>query len=104
AEDGIRDLTVTGVQTCALPISLEALRVGLVAFALHWHSLTAVFAALIVADALAGSANFLAARRFFDRATGRSLVQPAGLASKDRSEERRVGKECRWRGWGNQYK
>src|SRR5256886_6533704 len=24
AEDGIRDLTVTGVQTCALPISLEA--------------------------------------------------------------------------------
>src|SRR3989475_6669755 len=25
AEDGIRDLTVTGVQTCALPISLEQL-------------------------------------------------------------------------------
>src|SRR2546430_12189347 len=25
AEDGIRDLTVTGVQTCALPISLAAL-------------------------------------------------------------------------------
>src|SRR2546430_10930087 len=24
AEDGIRDLTVTGVQTCALPISLHA--------------------------------------------------------------------------------
>src|SRR2546430_5417002 len=24
AEDGIRDLTVTGVQTCALPISLES--------------------------------------------------------------------------------
>src|SRR5256886_4795363 len=26
AEDGIRDLTVTGVQTCALPISIEAVR------------------------------------------------------------------------------
>src|SRR2546430_1792432 len=26
AEDGIRDLTVTGVQTCALPISLDAIR------------------------------------------------------------------------------
>src|SRR5207245_6478609 len=25
AEDGIRDATVTGVQTCALPISLEAM-------------------------------------------------------------------------------
>src|SRR2546427_6779339 len=24
AEDGIRDLTVTGVQTCALPISMDA--------------------------------------------------------------------------------
>src|SRR2546427_4632304 len=24
AEDGIRDLTVTGVQTCALPISVES--------------------------------------------------------------------------------
>src|SRR2546430_9812333 len=32
AEDGIRDLTVTGVQTCALPISLprSALRVSTV--------------------------------------------------------------------------
>src|SRR6266478_7214367 len=28
AEDGIRDLTVTGVQTCALPISLAVQRVG----------------------------------------------------------------------------
>src|SRR6266853_4337243 len=28
AEDGIRDLTVTGVQTCALPISRRALDAG----------------------------------------------------------------------------
>src|SRR3989475_13315564 len=28
AEDGIRDLTVTGVQTCALPISWFAARLG----------------------------------------------------------------------------
>src|SRR5256886_11256903 len=28
AEDGIRDLTVTGVQTCALPISVGALNPG----------------------------------------------------------------------------
>src|SRR5205085_8983560 len=32
AEDGIRDLTVTGVQTCALPI-YRGSRVGAVAFA-----------------------------------------------------------------------
>src|SRR5205085_6815205 len=29
AEDGIRDLTVTGVQTCALPISHRAIHQGL---------------------------------------------------------------------------
>src|SRR2546430_5451957 len=29
AEDGIRDLTVTGVQTCALPISVAVTGVGL---------------------------------------------------------------------------
>src|SRR2546430_10474892 len=28
AEDGIRDLTVTGVQTCALPISVEMMESG----------------------------------------------------------------------------
>src|SRR3712207_9105278 len=28
AEDGIRDIGVTGVQTCALPISIEATTVG----------------------------------------------------------------------------
>src|SRR2546430_3300281 len=33
AEDGIRDLTVTGVQTCALPISAGTLRIRA-----EWHS------------------------------------------------------------------
>src|SRR2546430_9355358 len=32
AEDGIRDLTVTGVQTCALPISIGALRYFMLKF------------------------------------------------------------------------
>src|SRR2546427_7689227 len=31
AEDGIRDLTVTGVQTCALPISLSPIQRGVAA-------------------------------------------------------------------------
>src|SRR6266568_7345975 len=30
AEDGIRDGTVTGVQTCALPISLEEMQIDVV--------------------------------------------------------------------------
>src|SRR6267143_2583524 len=33
AEDGIRDVTVTGVQTCALPISIDLAREG----ALRWQ-------------------------------------------------------------------
>src|SRR2546430_17355710 len=36
AEDGIRDLTVTGVQTCALPILLADLRRSRVAMAGVW--------------------------------------------------------------------
>src|SRR5207302_4366595 len=71
AEDGIRDFHVTGVQTCALPISLPALgddadRIGNAA-----HD----------ADAL-----------------GHAL-DPRGRQRQARSEERRVGKECRGGGW-----
>src|SRR5947209_17887055 len=68
AEDGIRDIGVTGVQTCALPIR---------AFAPH------------------GRAAVRGARR---------RGQPSGNASgPPRSEERRVGKECR-SGWGEEDK
>src|SRR5688572_32251073 len=72
AEDGIRDLTVTGVQTCALPISLQ---------------------------------------RDGERGTARARIELAGAREEhavlrhridderkaERSEERRVGKECRSR-------
>src|SRR2546421_4201537 len=70
AEDGIRDLIVTGVQTCALPI---------------WFSRSS------------------ASRRAGDQLTtpsssARSLAYSTGFPeSVDRSEERRVGKECRSR-------
>src|SRR6267378_4843304 len=61
AEDGIRDLYVTGVQTCALPIALP------------------------------GELRVL-------KAAERSLNgQRRGLRAVMRSEERRVGKECRSR-------
>src|SRR2546427_1540952 len=61
AEDGIRDLTVTGVQTCALPISLpKFIRVNSCPFVV----------------------------RFTPQKTS---------VSRARSEERRVGKECRSR-------
>src|SRR5207248_8664661 len=69
AEDGIRDRTVTGVQTCALPILL-------------------------------GVAGRLGQRR---QAAPADEPVAALLAkarpAEPRSEERRVGKECRSRWW-----
>src|SRR6266496_6030599 len=62
AEDGIRDLYVTGVQTCALPISRRSADPD--------------------AEGRAGPADH----------AGREHSPAAG-----RSEERRVGKECRSR-------
>src|SRR5438270_4075719 len=58
AEDGIRDLTVTGVQTCALPISRSSRR---------------------------------------DAHRIRPRCPRSRLRDAERSEERRVGKECRSR-------
>src|SRR2546430_12111688 len=86
AEDGIRDLTVTGVQTCALPIST-----GL-------SSSASGFAALTVAGAKAAGLKLsekelsILARQGSGSAC-RSI--PDGFV--ERSEERRVGKECRSR-------
>src|SRR5690349_23617408 len=67
AEDGIRDLYVTGVQTCALPIYLRF-------------------------DRSPAWAN----RRWCGRTCTRRTMHRLLV----RSEERRVGKECRCRGWG----
>src|SRR5205085_5551569 len=69
AEDGIRDLTVTGVQTCALPILRPR------------H----------------GNAGAHRKARSPARRVG---LQPAAQQCRAvRSEERRVGKECRCRWW-----
>src|SRR5687767_16015996 len=76
AEDGIRDKLVTGVQTCALPI---------------WNDLGDLLADLqalaraVLVDAHEGEAGRLHRRM--------------DLEDVGRSEERRVGKECRSRGW-----
>src|SRR2546430_9598230 len=80
AEDGIRDLTVTGVQTCALPISGKSWA--------FYHDML---------------------RQLWDEAR-HSLLGEVALEAKgvnwtrlpvnvtfSRSEERRVGKECRSR-------
>src|SRR5688500_20031850 len=80
AEDGIRDYKVTGVQTCALPICVSARTTPTPSDAAGGPtaSLPAAAAASLLAAAAAGH-------------------QPVQQRAWGRSEERRVGKECRWR-------
>src|SRR2546427_6181600 len=84
AEDGIRDLTVTGVQTCALPICLRLLSRGIE----RLRALTDY--------TQYGGSPILGFERLFIKCHGRSTAHAIGNAVK-RSEERRVGKECRSR-------
>src|SRR5256886_8893964 len=87
AEDGIRDLTVTGVQTCALPI-------------LHFVVVTMLAMLLAMKGGWFGDNEVYQGTLFFtvyvffqvwNQINSRSLVPEM------RSEERRVGKECRSR-------
>src|SRR5438876_6701204 len=72
AEDGIRDGRVTGVQTCALPICED------------FRSLEQLQEAEVFAQVV------------HDEAEQEAVVEREQLV---RSEERRVGKECRSRWW-----
>src|SRR3712207_7567282 len=85
AEDGIRDIGVTGVQTCALPISAELEERGL---------------GRVRRGIDQGADHALLDR--LARAAAELLPVPgedggAELRHFPRSEERRVGKECRFR-------
>src|SRR5688572_32551595 len=72
AEDGIRDLTVTGVQTCALPILRDTGTSGL------------------RADSVRSVDSCKPARFVY-------VCKRRHIRAAERSEERRVGKECRSR-------
>src|SRR5437868_4648764 len=103
AEDGIRDRNVTGVQTCALPIcrdlKVEAIEdyPRLETYRPRQH----------------GAGNHIDTQRpagsvqeqvFNTLAHCKARVVPIDLQPKrGRSEERRVGKECRC-GWGPKQK
>src|SRR2546422_6238586 len=82
AEDGIRDVAVTGVQTCALPIFGPVLPV------VGYRSLAEAV------DFVNDRPRPLALYLFSDRPDSQAAVLE-GTTS--RSEERRVGKECRSR-------
>src|SRR5256886_5347061 len=90
AEGGIRDLTVTGVQTCALPISLSRLAPA---------PNNAARSRPSGKKPRRAASQVLPIDRRRARTTGkgsRQLEPPVG-GNQSRSEERRVGKECRSR-------
>src|SRR5690606_41065601 len=95
AEDGIRDFHVTGVQTCALPILLEELellgREVELAAAAERHVLQAIQLEVAIHQPLRASRSTPPQQRAHPR---EQLVELEGLGQV-RSEERRVGKECR---------
>src|SRR5207245_3568617 len=95
AEDGIRDATVTGVQTCALPISFN-----------EDSDKDDLEIVGVIGDAKYDSAKEKADRTVYqpilqvqDQQTYNNVLElrTAGDPSSFRSEERRVGRECRAR-------
>src|SRR3712207_7021076 len=85
SEDGIRDIGVTGVQTCALPIFKNSALVAVSTGLLQTMNRDEVEA--VLGHEVAHIANG-------DMVT-LTLIQ--GVVNTFRSEERRVGKECRSR-------
>src|SRR5207248_5326337 len=90
AEDGIRDRTVTGVQTCALPISAHVLPPGAPVDRLDREQ--------TVTKRIARQHLGLYPPHGADEHRLDSLPRVLqGLGQRERSEERRVGKEWRSR-------
>src|SRR5205823_7204403 len=97
AEDGIRDKLVTGVQTCALPIyDVEASGAIYEWIAALCRRLGAADEDLVPFEKYAAAASALKT----PSSAARALSSGApNIERIDRSEERRVGKECRSRWW-----
>src|SRR5699024_11854618 len=90
AEDGIRDRNVTGVQTCALPIFAERARLeGSLQISHEW-----IYAYIYADKRLGGELH----RHLRCQKRRRKRYGSGRQRRGQRSEERRVGKECRT-GW-----
>src|SRR5205823_8940444 len=97
--DGIRDKLVTGVQTCALPISKRAERIVREEVAKRIGLPDEAAERLMAADEAKPSATALAEGGGAATAAPRTTAKasPQSRVRLFRSEERRVGKEWRWR-------
>src|SRR2546429_5866193 len=87
AEDGIRDVAVTGVQTCALPISCPISTSCMLSMLRARYIATCRGIVRVLVRALERNPSGVTPQRRATTSWTRSM----------RSEERRVGKECRSR-------
>src|SRR5690606_39876003 len=99
-EDGIRDFHVTGVQTCALPISIKE------SFGFQELSESVIEELLTENDRL--GREVLKQKRMVEYYQNQVFLIQSKMVDYEmkeleefikRSEERRVGKECRRGGW-----
>src|SRR3712207_7484069 len=90
AEDGIRDIGVTGVQTCALPISSAAIA------AVRRVLLTKIVGRGAPCQRTVEPRTKPVPSTVRLRPAPKAGAEP-GMSRTTRSEERRVGKECRSR-------
>src|SRR5699024_12205616 len=88
AEDGIRDRIVTGVQTCALPISACSTQ--------EMNTLSSTRRSMSRAEALSWNPNWSVGDiRVIEENLDRLAARTFFRTRSNRSEERRVGKEGR---------
>src|SRR5690606_40612628 len=85
AEDGIRDFHVTGVQTCALPIYLDVVVKDLGPLGMNY---------MLRMNWLQPPLDNVKIRRAILHAINQEDYLAAQIGDPERSEERRVGREC----------
>src|SRR5687767_15468260 len=93
AEDGIRDKLVTGVQTCALPISYWTIIAGGLPTAFRAYERDELMPTFTRLREKQPDAEL----KWFARGKLWESPDAARADTEKRSEERRVGKECRSR-------
>src|SRR5699024_11225497 len=98
--DGIRDRNVTGVQTCALPISIQRIAVHVLCIdnrcfqRRSGNTPSKQSGRMVTPQKLVLMEPVCSNVYFYDM----FLCNPSRRFEPQRSEERRVGKECRLRG------
>src|SRR5690606_40017914 len=94
--DGIRDFHVTGVQTCALPISLMAKEgiTGEENVRNHYKTICGIVDGDVSAEVIATDFDGIVREGEELAALHDQIVVKVPMIREGRSEERRVGKEC----------